>query len=360
MPRLRVYVAIAATAVAPIVVPCAAAADQPISAVKLVLQRSASGREQLKDGAFLFPGLGSQDDPGTGTPGGVLIEIASLSEPGGASLVVPPGTGRPGWTSKGNRHRFVNAQAPAGPSPVKLVLLEQGKGLSVVSRSIGLSLGGPRGAVGIRITTGTQRNCVFFAPSTVRTDTANHFVARGAIASALSSCDSLLPASTTTSTTTTTTTTLPSGPVCGNGIVETPEECDTSGCPTDPGLDCAPPGQVNECTCCLDNGQVAGVPLPCCDPDAANYLIAPLQYGCFPSACSQPSDCYFPTTCCLPGTSCFPGLAGSCCFVPGSFCGYLYPCCTLCMNQFCCKLPGDTCSSSIFCCSGSCSAGVCN
>src|SRR4029450_6219519 len=53
------------------------ATDRPISGVKLVVVRAKSGREKLvfvsKDPSFLFPAIGSIDDPGTGSPGGALI-----------------------------------------------------------------------------------------------------------------------------------------------------------------------------------------------------------------------------------------------------------------------------------------------
>src|SRR5690348_12884915 len=57
------------------------AVDQPIAATKLLLKRSPSGKQTLtfvsKDPAFLFPTIGSADDPATGTPGGATIELFS-------------------------------------------------------------------------------------------------------------------------------------------------------------------------------------------------------------------------------------------------------------------------------------------
>lgn len=56
----------------------ACAADHPLSSGKLDMKRS-NGKAQItfssKDPALLFPGVGSADDPGTGSPGGALIEL---------------------------------------------------------------------------------------------------------------------------------------------------------------------------------------------------------------------------------------------------------------------------------------------
>src|SRR5262245_50260898 len=80
----------------------ARAADQPISAAKLLLLRS-GGEEKLvfvsRDPAFLFPALAGADDPGTGTPGGLRVDLVSPLEPLGVSLVAPAGSGTPGWTA---------------------------------------------------------------------------------------------------------------------------------------------------------------------------------------------------------------------------------------------------------------------
>jgi hypothetical protein len=71
--------ALLATAVLPV-----AAIDQPISAKRLVIQRTGTTEKVSfisKDAAFLFPAVGSDDDPGIGSPGGVLVEIIAVTEP---------------------------------------------------------------------------------------------------------------------------------------------------------------------------------------------------------------------------------------------------------------------------------------
>ena len=92
-------------------------ADQPISAAKLLLIRSGSVEKLVfvsKDPAFLFPAVASQDDPGTGTPGGLQVDLFSPAESLGASLTAPAGVGNPGWSTNASAvpvHRFRNGGA---------------------------------------------------------------------------------------------------------------------------------------------------------------------------------------------------------------------------------------------------------
>jgi hypothetical protein len=183
------------------------AVDQPLDAAKLVLKRTAT-RESLafvsRDPAFLFPPPGSGDDPATGNPGGATIEMFSANG-GTASITVPPGVGKPGWTialGAAPRFEFRNALAPGGPSSVRFAVLKQGRVLKVMGRVVGLPMTSPQGAVGIRITTGTRRNCALFDAATVRRDDTGQFVARNALASSLADCsDAALGGPPTTTTT---------------------------------------------------------------------------------------------------------------------------------------------------------------
>jgi len=221
-PRLGIGIAVLAV-IAPGLVTSAPALDQPISAVKLSLSRSSSGKEKLvfvsKDPAFLFPALGSADEPGTGSPGGALLELGSLAQPVAPALVIPPGVGKPGWRSKDAKadvHKYANSDAPLGPSPVKALTLKQGKSIKVVAKAAGLDLSGAQGAVGIRLVTGSLRNCAFFDASTIRHDEAGRFDARMAAATALVDCTVMVGgAPTTTTTTSSTTTTLVFAPCIG-------------------------------------------------------------------------------------------------------------------------------------------------
>ncbi|MFQ5665379.1 MAG: hypothetical protein ACE5I7_03005 [Candidatus Binatia bacterium] len=171
------------------------ALDQPISGVKLFLKRSPSGKERMvfvsKDPNFLFPAIGSADDPANGSPGGLLVELFSLNDSGGGLLVVPSGEGKPGWKVKDGStklYHFVNGKAPSGISPVRTALLRQGKRLKVIAKDAGLALTGPQGAVGLRITTGSLRSCALFGPSTVKKDQVDKFLAKGASPSSLADC----------------------------------------------------------------------------------------------------------------------------------------------------------------------------
>jgi hypothetical protein len=71
---------------------------------------------------------------------------------------------------------------------VKVAVIKQGKVLKVVSKDAGLPLAGAQGSVGIRVQTGLTRNCAFFGPSTIIKDEANKFIAKHALASAISDC----------------------------------------------------------------------------------------------------------------------------------------------------------------------------
>src|SRR5258707_9631553 len=88
--------AVAALALLALCVADARALDQPVSARKLTLRRTASGQEKLafltKDEAILFPPIGSADDPATGTPGGAIIELFSENQ-GVSTIVVPAAVG---------------------------------------------------------------------------------------------------------------------------------------------------------------------------------------------------------------------------------------------------------------------------
>ncbi len=214
-------------------------------AARLVLRRR-KGKEKLvfvsKDPSFLFPAIGSTDDPGTGSPGGALLELASLAEPAGAALAVPPGLGKPGSQSKDantDLHKYVNPDAPLGPSPVKSLTLKEGKGIKVIARAVGLALTEPQRAVGVRLTTGSLRNCVVFDAATIRHDEPDRFDAKAKIRS-VPDCTELLPPTTTSTSTTTTTTSLTSTttttivlapctggtgyPTC-NGVCPSGEQC---------------------------------------------------------------------------------------------------------------------------------------
>lgn len=169
------------------------AIDRPIDGQRLVLKQVGTIAKLTflsRDPNFLFPPIGGPDDPATGSPGGATIELFSQNE-GQATLDVPAGAGNPGWTvttSPTPRYKFNNRPAPAGISPVRLTVLNQGRSLKVVAKDAGLPLAGSQGAVGIRITTGTLRSCARFAGTTIRKDVAGAFIASHATTDALFDC----------------------------------------------------------------------------------------------------------------------------------------------------------------------------
>src|SRR5438093_13328435 len=104
--RLALVAAVLGALSAPAV---ALALEQPIDAAKLVIRRSAAGKEKLvfvsRDPRLVFPPAGGPDDP---TAGGVRVELFSPSEPEGVALTVPPGRGKPGWTTRPGLYKFIN------------------------------------------------------------------------------------------------------------------------------------------------------------------------------------------------------------------------------------------------------------
>ncbi|HEY2389489.1 MAG TPA: hypothetical protein VGK30_21245 [Candidatus Binatia bacterium] len=170
------------------------AADQPIDAQSLVLKRSATKAKLAfvtHDPGFLFPTVGGLDDPATGSPGGLTIELFSAAE-GSTALIADPGAGNPGWTVKATgtpTFKFKNPLSALGTFKLKAVVLKQGKVLKITAKDVGsFALGGPQGAVGVRITTGTLRNCVRFDGATIRKDVAGSFVAHNAVGATLADC----------------------------------------------------------------------------------------------------------------------------------------------------------------------------
>lgn len=168
--------------------------DFPISARKLVLKRTGAGKETLvlvsPDDAFPFPPIGSANDPVTGSPGGLEVDI--LSATGEQVTFRVPG-GETDWQAKEaavSSYRYRNRDAPSGPTAVRLVRLKEGRTTKIVARSVGLALSSAQGAVAIRIVTGNVRSCALFHPSTalVLRDEPNRFQAKSATAAGLADC----------------------------------------------------------------------------------------------------------------------------------------------------------------------------
>jgi hypothetical protein len=202
----------------------ARALDAPIAGDKLTLVWNAQLQGKLvfisKDPTFLFPAIGSADDPGTGTPGGAVVWLFAGSPPSFGNNVSAPGGA--GWKSSSARtemHRWSNPDAPFGPSPIRSIVMKRGRRLKVVSKLVPMTETPPLGRLAIRIDIGSLRNCAVFEAATIRRDEPFHFAARGARKPIAADCDAAISGAPTT---TTTTIPLPSCaestpfyPVCG-------------------------------------------------------------------------------------------------------------------------------------------------
>ena len=332
------------------------AADQPISGAKLLLLQS-GGEEKLvfvsRDPAFLFPTIAGADDPGSGTPGGLQVDLISPLEPMGVSLVAPVGAGTPGWTATAGAvpsHRFRNAAAPDTLSPLKVVVLKQGRVLKIIGRSTGLALTVPQGSVGVRIVTGSLRSCARFDASTMRRDEAGRVVARAASAAGVADCSNASLGG--------------ANPVCGDGVQnQSSEQCDGTDFDFQscgPLNVCRPAGFPGECQCCSDGGPLMS-PEFCCNPSFI-WLAQPEGGSCHATRCDPPWPCSG-TDVCQPDGSCCAPLGGVCRRSIGS--QSLGPCCAglECRtfdgfgNGACCVSDGGSCTSDGECCTSHCTPG---
>jgi hypothetical protein len=338
--------------------PPAVAADHSLLGTKLVLKRSGT-KEKLvfttRDPALLFPAIGSADDPGTGSPGGAVIELFSAGE-GAATLAAPSGVGSPGWQSRSgvhDRHQFANVDAPAPPSPIRLLLIRSGKGLRITARSTGLPLAVAQGTIGLRVTMGSLRNCVLFDPPSILNDDPGRFVARDGATVADCSNASLGGPGPCGDTAPTCNGTCAAGEEClatfnDNQCVCLPAgstACGTPGAPTCGGQCPSGQGCVPAFTPIQQGGGVScGCGLQACGNGFAFGIDDFNQPGCFPIFCAgayptcgggcgdggecsavhvvSPSIqfclCALPASCCAGGYECAPGSV--CTIVPGCSC----------------------------------------
>ena len=171
------------------------ALDRPISATKITLKRNAAGRKTLtlvsKSMNMPFPTIGSADDPASGSPGGILIELFSGNE-GIVSFTAPPGIGKPGWkvtSGTVGSYKFINSAAPGGTSFAKSIVIKQGRQLKIATKDVPLPLAVPHQRMGIRVTMGSLRACAMFLPPTVARDESGKFIAKNAPATVLPDCE---------------------------------------------------------------------------------------------------------------------------------------------------------------------------
>jgi hypothetical protein len=344
----------------------AVATDHPIAATKLVLKRTTTGHEKLafvsKDPTFLFPTLGSANDPSTGSSSGLLLELFAPSSPSGVPLSAPPGSGVPGWTAYPSvpaRLSFRNGGAPDTFSSFRSITLRQGKTIKITGKLAGLPLTAPSGSVAVRITMGALRSCAIFTGAAVVKDVAGSFAAHNA---AIADCSNVSLGGATTTTTSSTTTTTVAG-VCGDNVVNQPsEQCDGSDVQACLGFSCGPPGYATACMCCGYSGFGVGTQVPCCDPSAF-FLPSPNGGTCVTVQCTGPFPCTIGA--CGPAGQCCAPLGGTCVYPspipPGVF---VFPCCPglQCsgsgVGSTCCVSNGGSCANNTDCCSGTCDSGT--
>jgi len=152
----------------------ASAADHPQEAFKLLIKQSASSAKGKlvwvsRTPAVVLPAA----DPGSV---GATLRIIGLDQD--VTLPLPAGS----WSgSSGGTYRFVNRDAPAGPSPVKLALVSPGTKLSVGARTSGIDLDDPsQGTVSITLTIGGDVYCS--TCTMALTDEAGRYIARSCAA----------------------------------------------------------------------------------------------------------------------------------------------------------------------------------
>lgn len=349
----------------------ALALDQPISAKLLKVGVKGTGVRAVfvsGDPAVPFPTIGSADDPATGTPGGMSLEIFTSTQ-GNPQASAPGGVGNPGWTfvtSGTDAYRYRNSSAAIfGLESAKLV---EGKKLRV-SALLNLPLAAPLGAVAVRISTGSLRSCALFEGASIRRDDVR-FIGKNASAPALADCsDATLQAAIGPGCATAAAPacgeacpgggtcapdafgsscrcvypTQPCGttaPICGgecgageqcyplddfipgsiNGCGCAPigappcgatgQTCNTGGCPA--GLECQtrlPPAPIYEASCdCVDPTDVCGPNFGSCPPDFDCVFFPPGpggSYSCVPKFCGNED---YPTCggSCADGRTCVP------------------------------------------------------
>lgn len=177
----RALVILAAAAVVFERPPAQGADDRPIVGKKLVLRRSASGREKL---AF------SGGDPGDVVlaplvEDGARVELFTPGVPAGVAMDLPAAN----WSvPRQFVIRFANRGAPNDVSPLSTAVVETRRYVKVSGKAIGLALDAPLGRVGIRVTAGAARWCALFTEAHAIADVPGRFSARRAPADLVPDC----------------------------------------------------------------------------------------------------------------------------------------------------------------------------
>jgi len=340
----------------------ALAADQPISGASLQLRSTPSGKQKVvfksKDPAFLFPTAGGSDDPLTA---GAVLELLSPAA-STASMTAPASGVLPGWSTRSALFKFKRGKGSATITALKAVVLRQGRKITVTADMTGLAMTAPLGRVGVRLVTGTLRNCAVFADAAVLQDVPGKFIGKDAPSPSDCSYPTLTGLS----------------PTCGDGEVDQSSElCDGNDlgeCP--PLAECRLPGVAGECQCCSNGGAFA-TSVGCCNP--SSILIPAPNFGlCFATGCPGPYQCDEGAQC-QAGGSCCAVEGGEACALGPPFSRDLVPCCpglvcshpvingalqgfTCCApGPECCAAAGESCTLDHQCCSQHCQVdGTCS
>ncbi|HWP65320.1 MAG TPA: hypothetical protein VNO26_05350 [Candidatus Limnocylindria bacterium] len=155
--------------------------DRPVAGAKLLLTATAS-KERLsflsKDAGVAAPLVNTPSDP---TLFGASVELCTAE--GTVVFDLPADHWR--VSRSGSVYKF---KRPGRPADVKMAVIQRGRKLKVSSNAVGVPLGGGLGPVGVRVGTGTVRNCAFFPSTTIVTDAPGRFLAEDAAAGAALDC----------------------------------------------------------------------------------------------------------------------------------------------------------------------------
>jgi hypothetical protein len=352
---LDVRVAMAAIACFLLAPGTAAALDQPIMGGRLQLRTLASGKQKLvfrsNDPTFSYPLRGDTDDPLTQ---GLVVELFAPAAPS-ASMTAPATGADPGWTFGKGTYKFRRGATPATVTPIKKVVIKRGRQIVIAADATGLAMTAPLARVGVRVRTGTLRNCASFGDAAVVADVPGKFGAKNAPPPADCSTATL--------------TGMP--PTCGDDEVnQSTEQCDgvdRAFC-AQFGFDCRLPGAVGECSCCSTGGAYAST-VGCCNPSSLLIPMSPSSAMCVSTRCDPPYGCDAGDVC--QGD-------GSCCTSLGATCQLIYPiaatlnpCCPglecsgpvtdgFTMAMSCCVPESGACTSAAECCTRHCEGdGTC-
>jgi hypothetical protein len=201
--------------------PSTPAVDRPLPGRKLLLKGSATRGKLVwvvRNAIANFPAPNSPQNP---TRVGAELIVTNPLTRETVTFALPAS----GWTSSpdGRVLKYSNTSAPGGPSAVKVVRFQQTKGLKIAAKTTGITLDeAMQGTLGVVLRMDTLRFCSLFG-GTVAKDLAGKFVAKNAPVPA--SCGPLA--------------------TCGNGSVETGEECEAA-------TDCTTNQDCVNCQCVVD------------------------------------------------------------------------------------------------------------